>query len=368
MTMHIVLKFQYYAWNKDTNDIVTIDAHREVLDKHGACHWGRVNGIAQSKYEVIREQLDNNEPVYCFLYTTKVPRSVNKDGNLWYVAELKDLVLGTPKEKDLIPDYYRSSVNLETSFLLKNIQALDFDEGQTPKVPGQSSIRYVTLEGSPVPSNLKRYGKDSLLCENLSQSKGKSILTEVKEVISKPIEATSNYLEELLSAKDEIIELKQEIIDLIEYRELYKKILNTEYLFSSEKFLETWIEENIHKIMPELTIIDRQPHASWKDGKFARLDLLAINKENKDIAIIEVKTRKRRVKSGYDQYLRYTTWVKENKSKLIEKYKKHGLDISDNPEFIIITDYITDEMKAICKNHNIKLIKIFGGLGIEEVA
>jgi hypothetical protein len=78
---------------------------------------------------------------------------------------------------------------------------------------------------------------------------------------------------------------------LREYRELYRRILDTDYLFSSEKFLETWLNENIHKIMPELEIIDQQPTLSWPDGNFGRLDLLAKNKETKDIAIIEVLSR-----------------------------------------------------------------------------
>lgn len=120
--------------------------------------------------------------------------------------------------------------------------------------------------------------------------------------------------------------------------------------------------------MPELEIIDRQPTASWPDGKFGRLDLLAINKESKDLVIIEVKTRKRSKSSGYDQFVRYVSWAKRNRSLLAEKYKARGLEPTEDPSFVIITDYADDEMKTICRDHGIQLIVLVGGISFERAA
>ena len=36
--------------------------------------------------------------------------------------------------------------------------------------------------------------------------------------------------------------------------------------------------------------------------------------------------------------------------------------------FVIITDFITDEMKAVCSDHGIELVYVFGGLGYEKAA
>jgi len=84
--------------------------------------------------------------------------------------------------------------------------------------------------------------------------------------------------------------------------------------------------------------------------------------------IIEVKTRKRDKKSSYDQYLRYTTWAKKNLRELEEKYSPFGLKPTKNLSFMIVTDYVDEEMVEICKEHGILLIKVFGGLGFEKVS
>lgn len=46
--------------------------------------------------------------------------------------------------------------------------------------------------------------------------------------------------------------------------EFFKRF-DDKFLFSSEKLLESWLEENIHHIFPELEIIDR-PYATWIEG------------------------------------------------------------------------------------------------------
>lgn len=371
MDIHLIIKFQYHAWNLEDKSIKTIPAHEEILAKHGKVYWGRVSSISQSKIDIINNQIAEGKKTYVFLYATDVPKAVHSDENLWYIAEIENAYPGSPVEKKLIPEYYRENSELEVAFLLSSIKPIIFETGLTPKVPGQAAIRYCALKGSPNPKNLYSYSDPNQRITKQRNETPEVILSAIESSYSKKqvtLVADTALKDELLNAKSEIIDLQNEILNLREYKELYRKILDTDYLFSSEKFLESWLQENIHRILPELEIIDRQPTISWPDGQFGRLDLLAKNKETNDIAIIEVKTRKRRLKSGYDQFLRYTTWVRRFKNEIQDKYKLNKNTISDYPNFIIITDYTTQEMEAICKDHGITLIKVFGGLGFEKVA
>jgi Holliday junction resolvase-like predicted endonuclease len=177
---------------------------------------------------------------------------------------------------------------------------------------------------------------------------------------------TSSELPSLTELLAEIRELQIENRNLRSYMEAFKRF-DDEYLFSSEKILEGWLEDNIYRIFPELDILDRQPHAKWPDGKFGKLDLLAFNKETKAIAIVEVKTRKRRSASGYDQFVRYTTWATKNKINIINTYKLPDETSSAKVEFYIISDAVNDEMRAICEEYEIKLVKIMGGIGFQKL-
>lgn len=243
-------------------------------------------------------------------------------------------------------------------------------------------MRHVSFAGKPLPENLTSVGDPNTpLCRfdlhsRLAVVSDEHHLEKEKEKENESDPSKNSALGsqdiglamKVIDLQEENIQLRQQIDDLRTYKDFYGKSLGTDYLFSSEKFFETWIQENMHKIFPELEIIERQPSASWPDGKFGRLDLLAMNKESKDLAIIEVKTRKRSKKSGYDQFVRYTSWVKRNIEMLKSRYSEFPIEPTINPQFIIITDYIDDEMKAICKDHEITLIHIFGGLGVEKAA
>jgi hypothetical protein len=376
--LHLVIKYQFYAWNREDNSIETMREHLKIIDQQGSVWWGRVNTVGPAKVETLKHQLATGIETYVFLYATAVPKSVNADGNLWYVARLKDIYVGNPESRVRVPTYYRD-VDLAVAFLLEDIKPIAFILGSTPKVPGQSALRYATLRGQPDPSNLFFPGSDKKICAP-NESDNHSIIISAAPVVrgqlaSDAVEpadlgASKNdsLIEKVLSLQETIIDLQQEVINLKEYKEQYQKILNADYLFSSEKFLEMWLEENIHKVADNLQIIDRQPSAVWKDGKFGRLDLLAMNKESKELVIIEVKTRKRDKKSGYDQFLRYTTWARKNLSDLETKYSSFGLKPTKNLSFMIVTDYVDEEMSEICREHGITLLKVFGGLGFEKVA
>lgn len=366
MDLHLVIKYQFYAWNLDDNSVETMSAHLDVQKTHGATWWGRVNTISLEKVELLKRQIADKVPTYAFLYATAVPKSIHEDGNLWYIARVKDIYVGTPVNKELIPEYYRE-VELAIAFLIEDIKPLHFAHGSTPKVPGQASLRYVNYRTKPRPEELLQAGKDEFLCmKHASTSIPQTTESHTNSHTLSP--DTADLRDRVISLQDQVIELKDEVRALLEYKIQYQKILNADYLFNSEKFFETWLEENIHKVADNLMIIDRQPNARWSDGKFGRLDLLAMNKETKDLVIIEVKTRKRDKKSGYDQFLRYTTWARKNLKDLEATYSLQGLKPTKDLSFMIVTDLVDEEMSEICREHGIALLKVFGGLGFEKVA
>lgn len=244
--------------------------------------------------------------------------------------------------------------------MIKDIEPITFKPSQTPKVPGQAAIRYVDVQGDLLPQSLVRWDSKEPIIQ-VSQSSPKA-----QETKNEPFEVSSGTVD-VISLQQEIIDLQREVINLQSYKDYYNRIISTDYLFSSEKFMENWLEGNLHKLLPEMDILDRQPYIKWKDGKFGRLDLLGFNKDDQEISIIEVKTRKRSKQSGYDQFLRYTTWVKRNIDHLVKEYKLPTSAAKNNVGFVIITDHANDEMKAICSEYGIKIVRLFGGLGFEVI-
>lgn len=362
MNLHIALKFQYHGWKGDSKEVITMEEHERMILEHGFCYWGRVATISEQKYKVLKHQIMSNIKTYVFLYEIRIPKSVNQERIQWYKAEMIDLILGRPDDVAGIPSYYQN-LELGVTYKFKNIQKITCDNKVQPKLPGRAPFRYVSFKGKfKGPDDLYKYGKDEKICRN-------DIIEDLK-IEPNDIDKFRNneILESLVEHQEKIIELQDEVKKLNEYREKYQKVIGTDYFFESEKILEDWITHNIHLVSPNLDIIDRQPRITWADGKFGRLDLLAFDKVKNNIVIIEVKTRKRKNKSGYDQYLRYTTWVKSNISQIKEKYNQFDFRNLNEPDFLIITDYVNDEMKAICENHSIGLIEIFGGLGINKVA
>lgn len=374
MNHHILLKFTY-LWKTDKGSFVTIEEHQSLITTMGYCWWGSASAISVEKVEVLKRQVQERTLTLGFLYSIKVPSQVNEDKNLWFVGTITDINLGRPDDTNGLPQYYRG-LDLPVYFKFTDFRAVRFPEGQTPKVPGQSAMRHVSYRGKPEPMNVfsindpdvplcrQRSGDEVAADEEITQ-----ITTSAGSTLSiQGDDSAIDYKQRLIDLQDDVITLHQQVSELRSYRDYYNKILNTDYLFSSEKFLETWIQENIHRIFPEVEILDRQPFAKWPDGKFGRLDLLGMNKESKGLVIIEIKTRKRAAKSGYDQYLRYTSWARRQFAKLTAEYNDKGLVDTGHIEFTIITDYVDDEMKAICKDHGIALVHLFGGLGFDRVA
>jgi Holliday junction resolvase-like predicted endonuclease len=363
MNDHILLKFRYFAWNQDDSSTVTIDEHKKIFNERGKVWWGRPTTISRKRAESIKEQIQRGVKTYAFLYSTAVPTSIHQDKILWYRAELLDISMGNPKDRDLIPEYYRD-LDLACAFLLGKTEEIYFGEGHTPKVLGQTSIRYVSSDQkTPEPRDLRvTEDPDSFVCPTSQPQIGPPKQVENVDTVSDDL----TLKDEVIELQRKVIELQSENSNLREYQERYNRIVGTDYLFSSEKFFENWLQENIHLITPELEILDRQLHAKWPDGKFSRLDLLAVNKETGALTIIEVKTRKRSTRSGYDQFIRYTSWAKRNLHKLVESYNGKRIEKESGIDFVIISDYVNEEMKSICSDHNIRLINVFGGLAFEE--
>lgn len=376
MTTHLLLKFQYCGWNVDPDaNIRTIDVHQEIIKNHGACWWGATSAMSQEKLELIRGQIRDGIETKILLYATWVPKSIHRDGIAWFQATLKEISLGQPKERELIPAYYRD-VEVPIYFKLGNISPISFPEGSTPKVPGQAALRYVSYSGSFSVEKLFSVNDPTRpLCLSRNESKNANI--EADSEHSKPLSSDildsnntneTSLQDKIIDLQDELLSAKQQIIELNSYRDYYNKLLTTDYLFSSEKFLESWVQENIHKVFPELQIIDRQLHAKWPDGKFGKLDLLAFNKDTGGLTILEIKTRKRSTKSGFDQYMRYSSWLKRNYKAVKNAYADLPINDEIAVDFIILSDFVNEEMKTVCKDHGIKLIHIFGGLGFDRVS
>lgn len=360
MALGLIIKFQYHAWNQKDRGLITMDEHIKIVKKSGKVWWGRVTSISQDKSEELSARIEEGTPTYCFLYSTAVPKNIHEDGNLWYRARLIKVHTGTPEDKSLIPAYYRDA-KLGVAFLIKDIEPITFKPSETPKVPGQAAIRYVDVQDDLLPQSLLKWDSKELITQ-ASQSSPKTEPTKKIEITGVSSEAV-----DVVSLQQEIIDLQREVINLQSYKDYYNRIISTDYLFSSEKFMENWLEGNLHKLLPEIDILDRQPYIKWKDGKFGRLDLLGFNKDEQEISIIEVKTRKRNKRSGYDQFLRYTTWVKRNIDQLVKEYKLPPSAAKNGVGFVIITDHANDEMKAICSEYGIKIVRLFGGLGFEII-
>lgn len=361
--LHIILKFTYSAWDQPDPDLKTMDEHMKMIESRGQTWWGRKSSMAEDKFESIKDQIESGNKTYAFLYCTKVPRSVHPDGVLWYLAKIENISPCKPNTIEFIPPHYRHK-EFESAFMFKKIDPLHYDKGQTPKVPGQSTIRYVTLRGKQDPKNLFVHNQDIPICKNIAES-GESNKSQTSASVNedKPNEQERNDDRENLLM--EIIELQREVMELKTYKDKYNKILQAESMFNSEKVFESWLKENIHHISKEIEILDQQPTITWPDGKFGRLDLLGKNKDTGNITIIEVKTKKRNKRSGYDQFVRYTSWVKRNMKKIHSKYSLEST--SKDVDFVIITDHINDEMVAICEDNGISLIHVFGGLGFNKI-
>jgi len=155
--------------------------------------------------------------------------------------------------------------------------------------------------------------------------------------------------------------------ELIIYKDRLEKYQNLEYIFEDERFMEDWLERNIHKALANLEVIDRQPVLTWKQTFMRnRPDFFCLDKTTRELVIVENKVRGRHNKIE-TQLLSYKAWVRKNINEINEKYKDDDLRATYNFTFVIITDTIDERLQAICEDNNITLILIDGGVIFEEI-
>ena len=260
--------------------------------------------------------------------------------------------------RSIFKDYFGKMFTLNTfNGTYKNVSFLD-----------KISESYVRLCCSPFFKQLKADDIIYISIENEDTIK----ITQNEPIESINNEAINNTFTET-ELKDLIIELTKENIKLkennsklLEYKNQLDKYENLDKIFKDEKFLEDWLERNIHKVIPELDVIDRQITITWPDFRTSRLDLLCIDKTTKELVIIEnkIKGRNRTLET---QYLTYKAWVVNNIDKINDKYKYNELNATRNFKFVIITDTFNDKVENMCRGNNISLIVIDGGVIFEEI-
>ena len=162
-------------------------------------------------------------------------------------------------------------------------------------------------------------------------------------------------------------QLRETNSSLFTYKERLEKYENLQKIFNDEKFMEDWLERNIHKAISDLEIIDRQPTITWpKSGLKNRLDFFCVDKTTRELVIVENKVRGNKT-TLETQYLSYKAWVTENLNNINEKYKDLNIKATNNFSFVIITDTTDDRLESICRHSKITLILIDGGVIFEEI-
>jgi hypothetical protein len=188
---------------------------------------------------------------------------------------------------------------------------------------------------------------------------------ELKKVIHP--ETSADVTKLLMELVKENKTLREENEELIRYKDRLEKYQNLEYIFEDEKFMEAWLERNIHKALANLEIIDRQPVINWNEPFMRnKPDFFCLDKTTRELVIVENKVRGRHRKIE-TQFLTYTAWVKRNLEKINERYKDKNLKTTKNFSFVIITDTTDERLQAICEDNKITLILIDGGVVFEEI-
>jgi hypothetical protein len=173
-------------------------------------------------------------------------------------------------------------------------------------------------------------------------------------------------LEIIAKLTKEIQQLRETNAELFIYKERIDKYENLQKIFDDEKFMEDWLERNIHKAIADLDVIDRQLTITWPDLKANRMDLLCLDRTTRELVIVENKVKGNK-KTIDTQYLKYRAWAGQNLDKINDKYKDQNLKATENFKFVIITDTIDDSFESMCRYQKIPLILIDGGVIFEEI-
>lgn len=188
---------------------------------------------------------------------------------------------------------------------------------------------------------------------------------KITEII--PKEASPDNLNLFVELVKENRKLREENEELIKYKDRLEKYQNLDYIFEDEKFMEDWLERNIHKALANLEIIDRQPVIKWKETFMCnKPDFFCLDKTTRELVVVENKVRGRH-RTVETQFLTYSAWVKRNLEKINEEYKDKDLKATDKFKFVIIADTIDERLEVICEDRKIALVLIDGGVIFEEI-
>lgn len=179
--------------------------------------------------------------------------------------------------------------------------------------------------------------------------------------------SVSELTSHLIHYLEENQKLREENEELQKYKDRLNKYQYLEYIFEDEKFMEDWLERNIHKALANLEVIDRQPIITWKESFMRnKPDFFCLDKTTRELVIVENKVKGRYRKIG-TQFLTYSAWVRRNIEHINNIYADKRLNATGNFRFVIITDTIDERLQAICEDSQIALLLIDGGVIFEEI-
>jgi hypothetical protein len=190
--------------------------------------------------------------------------------------------------------------------------------------------------------------------------------------IELPTETGSKFsqqelLETIALLSKENHELRETNSSLFVYKERLERYEGLHKIFNDEKFMEDWLERNIHKAIADLEIIDRQPIITWPLSKLKnRLDFFCVDKTTRELVIVENKVRGNKT-TLETQYLSYKAWVTENLDLINSKYSAISIKATNSFKFVIITDFNDERLESICRHNKITLLVIDGGVIFEEL-
>ena len=209
--------------------------------------------------------------------------------------------------------------------------------------------------------------EDTVLITSKEPSISDTVTSTISTTPVKPKFSDKELLEIIAVLTKENQQLRETNSSLFTYKERLEKYENLHKIFNDEKFMEDWLERNIHKAIADLEIIDRQPIITWPKSRLKnRLDFFCVDKTTRELVIVENKVRGNKT-TLETQYLSYKAWVKENLNNINEKYKDLNVKATDSFKFVIIIDTTDDRLESICRHSKITLILIDGGVIFEEI-
>jgi hypothetical protein len=259
--------------------------------------------------------------------------------------------------KDIFKDFIGRSFLLDTfkgSF--KNVNFLDYPIKRNLRIPCSKFFKQLSKDDEIF---LFIKDKDTIKIQN-------EIPDDDTKTLSLKADSEKELLEIIAKLTRENLKLRETNADLFEYKDRLDKYENMQKIFKDEKTMEDWLENNIHVAVPDLDVIDRQYIIKWDDGHFNKIDLLCVDRTTRELVIVENKIAGRD-KTVITQYAKYRAWAKHHLDELNEKYKDKNLKATENLRVVIITDKIDESLEITCKDENIPLIYIDGGVIFEEI-